>query len=521
MSSSVSTEDIVAQFENMAITTPFDPTKPPVISDEIAWFEALALRMEDRPIPKRMKKDIEDEMLLISARHLIKTGEAGMLAEAKREIDQFEASMSEDLGTENPPKTGAKKQWRATRVVATFFEDEIKRKHWNPADIVFRNKLVRYIIAQKEKSPKTGRIHWQIYAQFLCQITSRKKAQSLLHIGQSYIAQAVASPADNIEYCSKDEASCIAHDLKHGTLWAKKGWRLDGTEIFTYGTPSLCLINGEGAQRWDLLAVKNLIHSGASLYEIETNHFELFCRYRRGIMGHFDSFHSHQVTPKRRVKVTCFFGYPGVGKSETVINYLVDNFGPNGFYEPVISSHGRMWFNKYRHQKAIVINEFYGQCPFSFIQKLIDNYRVEVETKGDSIFGAWDEIIFTSNCNPKHWWNGYKKIPHAAAVSLARRFDEVVYVEREAEAPVEESMSIADAWAAPRLNKMAITTADGKRKFVDAEIQPIRHQEMLHRKKRLCLREDLRLQKQEVSYVYPMEQEKIQKKGTKVAQYYP
>lgn len=476
----ISTRDAFKQFKNKVRPTIGDDDLPPIppcpadgapldLEEEIRWFDALSLRMEDRKLPKhkRLRLDKEDKALMTAAKKLIsKAAEMKRLeaeAESARLNEDYASAMGDPDDDEEPSKK--KSQWQARRIVATFFEDEETRKHWKPETRNFDPKLVRFIVAQKEKSPKTDRIHWQIYAQFNCRVRSRKKAQKLLFVGKSFCANARGTPEDNIEYCTKDEEICLAHDKKHGTNWASKGWRIDNTEVFRWGTPSLARINGEGSCRWDLKSIQDEIDSGATIQDIRRDHFELYVRYRRGIEAYYNAQINDKSTARRDVSCTCFWGPSGCGKTNSAATYLIDKYGENGYYEPVINKSGQMWFNLYQGQKAIVINEFYGQTPFHFLQKLTDSYRFECEKKGDTIFAQWNEVVFTSNVHPKHWYNGYRKVPAAVAKSFCRRFKSVIYTERESGPAPSQEKSLEDLWNQPQFTQTQTTTKLGKRKL--------------------------------------------------------
>lgn len=325
----------------------------------------------------------------------------------------YEEAFPEDVTTDK--KTGKRKQWKARRLVATFHENAEKGKHWNPTGLTFDENLVRYIVAQLEECPTTKRKHWQIYAQFKCQIASRKKAQKLLFLGQSWCEKARGTPDQNEDYCTKEEAC----------LFKGKGVRVAGTEVFRYGRRTNAKIDGEGAERWDLIDIQGQIEDGATEDVIAGQHFGKWCQYGRPF-NKYRQMVIGRTIKYRQMEVIVLYGESRTGKSKLASDMVTEKFGELQEYEPIINENGKLWFDGYAGQKALVINEFYGGCVrFREMQKILDGQRMQVEVKGGTAWAQWELVIITSNLAPQYWWASYQNIPAAVKQSFVNRVTEV------------------------------------------------------------------------------------------------
>lgn len=320
-----------------------------------------------------------------------------------------------------PPKKG-KKRWCARRVICTVHERPDWK--WDPHKMIRiwkKDKRVRYVRAQREPTKKGG-IHWQIYAQFIGQLTSRKAAQKALGIGQSatYIARACPDVAN--DYCSKSTAN---EATLQGGKWKGKGVRISEKpeDQCTYGTMSGASTDGEGAVRWDIEALKELIMDGANMYDIAVNHFALWTQYGR-MLTKFQAMHLDKTLPDwRPVSAMCLYGETGRGKSQAAVTIANKKYGPCNYFKAIINDQGKWWFSNYQGQKVLIVEEFYGgKCKFSSLQTLLDRYKHQVETKGGEVWAQWELIIITSNQHPKYWWNSYASIPPSVRTSFIRRF---------------------------------------------------------------------------------------------------
>ena len=329
------------------------------------------------------------------------------------------------------PKGKKGKRWQARRVVGVNYD-----MNWNPHERDFDGEMVRYIHAQKEPCPKTGKLHWQYYAQFRPQVTSRGKAQALLFVGKSWIDVARGTPKEAIAYCNKTKESCAEHDkiCAKGREWGSKGWRKEGTTPFVWGKPSMASCSGEGSIRWDIEGVKEQIllalqeNDRTILDKIRRNHLGLWAQYGKVFREFWDR-ELYLMSPDRRpIILKVFWGETGAGKTRAAADMANLEYGPKQFYRVVFNKGGQAWFNKYENQKVIILEEFTGgKSDHAYILQLLDRYAVEVESKGGTAWGNWEAIYITCNMHPKAWFNYYEKLDLSEENAMKRRLMGGVY----------------------------------------------------------------------------------------------
>jgi len=182
------------------------------------------------------------------------------------------------------------------------------------------------------------------------------------------------------------------------TYCSKDSTRVEGP--WTVGDPP-----AQG-QRTDLLEAVEYVKTH-TINELAINHSCTFVKFHRGLTAL-----KCAITPPRneQTKAICFFGPTGTGKSHTVSSSY-----PSAYWLP----QGK-WFDGYSGHSVVIIDEFYGWLPFSFILRLLDKYPLLVETKGGHVQFTSRLVVFTSNNPP---WEWYPNVQYKAP--LRRRFEHV------------------------------------------------------------------------------------------------
>jgi len=86
-----------------------------------------------------------------------------------------------------------------------------------------------------------------------------------------------------------------------------------------------------------------------------------------------------------------------------------------------------VWFDGYKFEKTLIIDEFYGWLKWDTILRILDGHPYNPEVKGSTTVAAWDKVIITSNKGPDSWYN--KDIVKDQS-ALARRIHRVVYIDQ-------------------------------------------------------------------------------------------
>lgn len=198
-------------------------------------------------------------------------------------------------------------------------------------------------------------------------------------------------------------------ELRRGTheearaYCVKEESRLEGP--FEKGIPPITR-----GKRTDLLLVKQLLDEGATESEICRNEDCLgtVARYSK-LIGMY-----RMATQKHRdfkTQVLVLYGPPKKGKSA---------FWNICYPDAYIKPHG-VWWDGYDNQETVVIDDFYGWLPYSFMLQLLDRYPLLVEVKGGMRTFNSKRIIITSNKGPNLWYGLDCSYP-----PLERRLD-VIY----------------------------------------------------------------------------------------------
>jgi hypothetical protein len=107
-----------------------------------------------------------------------------------------------------------------------------------------------------------------------------------------------------------------------------------------------------------------------------------------------------------------FWGPTGTGKSRTA-------WAEAGLDAYPKDPNSKFW-DGYRGQVNVVIDEFRGTIGISHLLRWLDRYPVLVEVKGSSTVFKAEKIWITSNLHPREW---YKDVDESTVLALLRRMN--------------------------------------------------------------------------------------------------
>lgn len=237
--------------------------------------------------------------------------------------------------------------------------------------------IIRYV-GQRELCPDTTRSHFQGYCVLSkpCRFAGLKK---LFGDPGLHCEVPKGSEESNVAYCSKEATRLPgANPVREGDFKTTQG------------------------KRTDLEAVRTLLINGANELQIADDNFGVWVRYHRA----FNRYRQLLGSPRQHeMVVNVRWGETGTGKTRGVY----DEFGVGGVYSlsQPNSERGAIWFDGYTGQKVILIDEFYGWLPISFILKLMDRYPMKVQTKGgfQDLLDTTTHVIITANTSWETWYN--------------------------------------------------------------------------------------------------------------------
>lgn len=97
----------------------------------------------------------------------------------------------------------------------------------------------------------------------------------------------------------------------------------------------------------------------------------------------------------RHVDVIILIGKPGTGKSR----WAYDN------YPDLYSKPEGQWYDGYIGQKTLLLDDYYGDIPYSQLLKVCDRYPLQVPVKGGFVYAQWTTVIITSNRPIEEWYH--------------------------------------------------------------------------------------------------------------------
>lgn len=243
--------------------------------------------------------------------------------------------------------------------------------------LVDQSKLT-YIVFGKEVGD-SGTPHLQGY----CETNSRcglRKMKNLIG-ARAHLEKANGSFESNKTYCTKEDS-----------------------DAFEAGSP-MCQ-----GRRSDLDEIKTQLDGGATEVEIADQHFSRWVIYRKS----FAAYVSLKQTPRNwKTKVVCLWGATGTGKTRFCYDQVHDQavWSPGDF----------QWFDGYRGQEIVILDDYRGEYPIQLFLKLCDRYPMQVPIKGSFVNWRPKKIYITSNVNPNLWYD----CDGSTFQAFKRRFDTI------------------------------------------------------------------------------------------------
>lgn len=252
----------------------------------------------------------------------------------------------------------------------------------------------KYLAYGRETCPKTGREHWQAFVIFKNKILSRKTVQKTLHPTEKFFCEPMRGTLESNEtYCSK-----AGQYTTHGTL-PRQGARTDIASLVD------AIVGGE-----------------TTTDEIVLTNPAAFHAYGRTLER------AEQIRMSRQYRTEMTQGLWIHGPTDRGKSHYA--YKSSGYaMEDIHTQQGHdSWWDHYRQQPCVVLNEFRGQMPYSALLQLVDKwpYTVDRRYKGPIPFTS-KLVIVTSPMTPEEVYRGMLSRNDSIA-QLLRRF-RVVHID--------------------------------------------------------------------------------------------
>lgn len=255
-------------------------------------------------------------------------------------------------------------------------------------------KDLQYIILGEEIAPSTGNPHLQGYIQFSKpkRIDTARKLMQKIYPG-CCITQAKGTDEENYVYCSKDGKFQEYGERK---TVVQQGGRTDLTSIATR-------IMDEGEKVDDIIQM----HPGQNAQ---------YLRY----MDRCESIALRKVYRDFMTKGFWLHGATGVGKTKIVY----DTFEREDIYTHIDD---KGWWDSYRGQKVVLIDDFRGGIPYNLLLKLCDRYPFSVPQRCRAPMPFTSKYIIITSSLPID--EVYHNLAQNDSIDqLMRRFTEIHFV---------------------------------------------------------------------------------------------
>lgn len=176
----------------------------------------------------------------------------------------------------------------------------------------------------------------------------------------------------------------------------KPGKTCDPENYCIKGEIIIDTVNREQGKRTDLAEAIE-VGKAEGYREMAIAHPETFVKYHRGLKELL--FTIEEPKEWYDTKVYIFWGPTGSGKSRKA-----RQMDPKLYNVPE-PNNGSLWFDGYRGQKTILLDDFYGWIKYHTLLQITDGYPYQAPTKGSFVHRQWDTVIITSNKPPEKWYN--------------------------------------------------------------------------------------------------------------------
>lgn len=238
--------------------------------------------------------------------------------------------------------------------------------NWSEIDyfgVALLMKKATYGVVGKEIG-ENGTPHLQGYIRLRSAVTLSVLKKSL---PRAHLEPAIKGDCSNCDYCSKEG------DFKE---WGVKG-------------------EGQGS-RTDIKDVSQKIRNlEITIEDVMFDYPELYVRYSRAFEQMFNAVQKPRSSPP---EVYWRWGLAGVGKTK----WVYDTFEQSEIYP----KDNTPWWNGYKQQKVILIDDFDNTIPFRTFLRILDRYEYTGQIKGGYVQINSPIIVITSEFPPTHYWSG-------------------------------------------------------------------------------------------------------------------
>lgn len=260
---------------------------------------------------------------------------------------------------------------------------------------------------------ESGTPHIQGYGEFKSQMTFLRLKK---WFPRADIRERLGTPEQAWKYCMKGEQTHEEWEYyrdNHGGGWHGPNWGLNAQELITHGTYS------EQGKRTEIHAAVDIIRNGGTIADVIECHPGVAVKYARGI----EMVYNEMAVPRdlgRCPEIIVRWGESGVGKTYSAKH---EDWPDECSYKWSPGTVGK-WWNMYKGELKVHIEEFRGSIKFSTLLDLLDGYEFKVETKGGMMQCMAEKFVICSPVHPHNWYPNLAASQEGSYKQLYRRIFE-------------------------------------------------------------------------------------------------
>lgn len=272
------------------------------------------------------------------------------------------------------------------------------------------------------KQPIEGNIHLQGYIDLKKPMRLRQVTTEIFNPGSKLTGIYLLTPHLEPRIGTREQA--IAYCEKQDT-------RISGP--YSRG---VVIRESQQGKRFDLKHTCEEITSGKQLIDVALDNPTEFIRYSRGMQQLATFVQLRNLPTFRDIQCRVVYGPTRCGKS-SLAYYLDGNrskpIDPLTVYK--LDCIGQtIWFDGYVNQKNLLVDDFYGQIPITYMLKMLDHWPFQVQIKGGTVYAAWTQVLITSNCHPREWYRNARlngNIPSGTYEAFRARISQIIRMDYE------------------------------------------------------------------------------------------
>lgn len=249
-------------------------------------------------------------------------------------------------------------------------------RHWvmtawdEPLQFAADQKEMEYLIYGIENTTR-GIVHYQSYVEF------RKK------VSMQFVKNFFNDDTIHLHKRDGTQAQAIAYCKKEG-------------DFYEIGTPNY------SGKRTDL---EDSLRENLSVVEFAANDPTNYVRFHNGIKSYYAIKDHSEQAKFTEVKLHVYWGKAGTGKTKSIMDSVPDK--DYYYWTPSCSMNSGPWFDNYCGEKHLILDDFYGNMPYSFFLQLTDPWRkpIKLPYKGGHVVAKFTDVWVSSNSDPFSWYS--------------------------------------------------------------------------------------------------------------------